>query len=69
MQPSIDIELRYSAEDEVVDMGVFAPSVMLGVQEAENMINEFLRILDGFGRETRKAPVRTCGVAGAQRVH
>jgi aryl carrier-like protein/NRPS condensation-like uncharacterized protein len=39
-QPSVDVEIRYQRDK--IDMGVFAPSHMLSVIEAESMIGAFV---------------------------
>ncbi|KAE9371370.1 hypothetical protein N431DRAFT_410011 [Stipitochalara longipes BDJ] len=41
--PSVDLELRYHAEGNRLDMGVFAPQEMLSIEEAEGMIGKFMR--------------------------
>lgn len=40
-QPSIDAEVRYLGDS--VDVGVFAPEHMLGVQAAEEFVEEFVK--------------------------
>ncbi|KUJ06998.1 uncharacterized protein LY89DRAFT_767318 [Mollisia scopiformis] len=45
--PSLDIELRYKSEAGEVDMGIFAPNEMIGVEEAEGMVREFLGFWQG----------------------
>ena len=41
----MDVELRYDAESRRLDMGVFAPSDMMGVEEAEAMVERFMQVL------------------------
>ncbi|KAH8795482.1 hypothetical protein BGZ57DRAFT_937491 [Hyaloscypha finlandica] len=44
--PSVDLEFRYHREGNKLDMGIFAPTEMLPVEEAEGMIEEFLRVFE-----------------------
>jgi hypothetical protein len=41
----VDVELRYDAETSRLDMGVFAPSEMMSVEEAESMGERFVQVL------------------------
>jgi hypothetical protein len=41
----VDIELRYDVETGRLDMGVFAPSEMMGVEEAESLIERLVEAL------------------------
>jgi hypothetical protein len=41
----VDVELRYDAETGRLDIGVFAPSEMMSVEEAESMIERFVQAL------------------------
>ena len=38
----MDLEFRYHAEEHKLDMGVFAPTEMLSVEEAEGMVGDFM---------------------------
>jgi len=42
----VDLEFRYHGEENKIDMGIFAPTEMVSVEEAEGMIWEFM----GFWR-------------------
>ena len=38
----MDLELRYHGEEHKLGMGVFAPTEMLSVEEAQGMVGDFL---------------------------
>ena len=38
----MDLELRYHGEEHKLDVGVFAPTEMLSVEEAQGMVGDFL---------------------------
>jgi hypothetical protein len=38
----VDLELRYHGEEHKLDVGVFAPTEILSVEEAEAMVGDFL---------------------------
>lgn len=40
MKPSVDIEMRYRERD--IDIGVFAPTNLLSIEEGELMVKEFI---------------------------
>jgi hypothetical protein len=39
LKPTIDVEVRHNGEN--IDMGVFAPNNMLGLEKAEQMVLGF----------------------------
>ena len=41
----MDVELRYDADTGRLAMGVFAPSEMISVEEAESMVKRFVQAL------------------------
>jgi ferricrocin synthase len=41
----VDVELRYDPETGRLDMGVFAPSEMMSVEDAESMVKRFVQVL------------------------
>lgn len=45
-QPSVDLEFRYHGKENKLDMGVFAPTEMMTIEEAERMIEEFMRFFE-----------------------
>jgi hypothetical protein len=38
----VDLEIKHHGEENKIDVGVFAPTEMLSVEEAEWMIGEFI---------------------------
>jgi ferricrocin synthase len=42
-QSSVDLEFRYHTEENKLDMGIFAPTGMMTIEDAERMIEEFMR--------------------------